>query len=311
MKRWQWYVVAGLSVVVALEAYVYAQPAPNNCGLNMLCRIRTLIVSRDATFTGDAGWTGNTTIGGTLTVTGKTTVSTINAGGVVLDGGARLLFNVGTTHIESDTLGGVSGAWGAGANFTGNFSTTGNLSADGTVRIGTSAFNSGSSAACTTTTVVCINDPQGFEWTNGSGTTVGAGTAAGLISGDTGVSSGAVAVTWGGVIPETTNGQGGYLPTTVGRGSKFRQVTCSCRVAGSGGTTGIVLSLMEDGVEVDTQEINAGADTNACDDAAGTLLSGDFDFTFTAAKAYTLQVKSSTDCAGNPTDCSCNIDVTR
>lgn len=176
-----------------------------------------------------------------------------------------------------------------------------------------SVSNTSNGASCSgNTSAYCINDAQGYAWTNGSGTTVGVATAAGLISGDTGVSSGAWAVMWSGgaAVPEGSNGQGGYTNTTNGRGSKFRQVTCSCRVAGSGGSDGITLSLMEDGLEVGTVEI-VGGDTNACDDAAGTLLAADLNYSIVQEASYALQVKSTTDCAGNPTDCLCNIDVTR
>jgi hypothetical protein len=55
MKRWQWYTVAVFAGIVALEAAVFAAPAPNNCGVNMLCRVRTLVVS------------GTANLGGTVT----------------------------------------------------------------------------------------------------------------------------------------------------------------------------------------------------------------------------------------------------
>jgi hypothetical protein len=136
--------------------------------------------------------------------------------------------------------------------------------------------------------------------------------ATGLLSGDTGISSGPFGVMWvgGAAVPEGSNGQGSWKPTTVGRGSKVGQVCCSCRVAGSGGTEGIFVSLMETGVEVASVEVSGG-DSNACDDAAGTSLCGNLATAIVAAATYTGQFKATTDCAGNPTDCLCNFDVTR
>jgi hypothetical protein len=173
--------------------------------------------------------------------------------------------------------------------------------------------NTANGAACSgNTAAFCVNDPAGLAVADGSGTTVAFISTAGLMSGDTGISSGAFAVSWGGgaAVPEGSNGQGGWKPTTVGRGSKVGQVCCSCRVAGSGGTEGIFMSLMETGVEVASVEL-AGGDTNACDDTAGTILCGNLATTVTAAATYTGQFKATTDCAGNPTDCLCNFDVTR
>lgn len=117
---------------------------------------------------------------GPLTAIGKSTFAGVNAGDVVLDGGARLLFNAATTHVESDGAGGVAGAWGAGANFTGNYSTSGNIVLDGTLTVKSDLRNSATAANCTGTGAVCVNDTGGLEVTNGSGTTTAAITAAGL-----------------------------------------------------------------------------------------------------------------------------------
>jgi hypothetical protein len=172
--------------------------------------------------------------------------------------------------------------------------------------------NPATGASCTNTAAFCINDPQGFEWTNGSGTTVGVGTTDGKISGDLGITSGPLVVAFlgGAAVAEGVNGLGGILVTEVGRGSKVGSVCCSCRVAGSGGTDGIFISLMEDGSEIASVEV-AGADANACDDAAGTLFCGTLSTGIQEGSKYTGQVKANTDCAGNPTDCVCNFEVLR
>lgn len=256
-----------------------------------------------ATFTYDGGtWS----MGGNLQLP-----MDLRVGNVVLDGGARVCMTgtgaCTTNYIAGDQAGSI--------NVVGSFLGTGNWGTAGDVagaylKPASGLKNTGTGASCTGTGSVCVDDTGGLEISNGSGTTVAVLSAAGLVSGDTGISSGAWHARWDGVAPESTNGQGAYYATQVGRGSKFRQVACTCRVAGSGGTTGIILSLMEDAVEVATVEVGGG-DSNACDDAAGTVLIGDFNYTFAAAKKYTLQVKSTTDCAGNPTDCDCGVDETR
>lgn len=120
--------------------------------------------------------------------------------------------------------------------------------------------------------------------------------------------TGAWAVHWDGVVAESINGEGGYKSDNVPPGY-FEYVACSCRVAGSGGSDGITVELFEDGISADAVEITGG-DANACDDAAGTMLTGLLHFPPTNA-TYSLQFKSSTDCAGNPTDCTCNVMIER
>lgn len=75
MNRAQWIAIALIGAFVAAEALVYAAPAPNNCGVNMLCRIRTLIVSGSASFNGGAVFDGGTTYNGDVTVNGDAGVS--------------------------------------------------------------------------------------------------------------------------------------------------------------------------------------------------------------------------------------------
>lgn len=120
--------------------------------------------------------------------------------------------------------------------------------------------------------------------------------------------TGAWAVHWDGVVAESINGEGGYKSDNVTPGY-FEYVACSCRVAGSGGSDGITVELFEDGLSADAVEITGG-DANACDDAAGTMLTGLLHFPPTNA-TYSLQFKSSTDCASNPTDCTCNVMIER
>ncbi len=314
MTRGQWQAVGfAVALLAAGAGYVYAQPAPNNCGLNMFCRVRTLIVSGDSTFigrvtldagatfngdvtiNGDAGVTGSATIGNDLTVTDDGSFTTVTFAG----GGAPCFTRGGNTTVQTCSGDGLA--------------VLSTLQGQGVVDGWDSFKNTGNGANCSgQTAAFCINDPGGWAWTDGSGTTVGVGTVAGLISGDTGVSSGPFSVMWvgGAAVPEGSNGQGGYYPTTIGRGSRFGYVSCGCRVAGSGGTNGVFLSLMADGVEIAEVELSGGA-SNACDDAAGTLLIGNYDTPFTAAKRYTLQFDSNTDCAGNPTDCNCTVDGRR
>ncbi len=159
------------------------------------------------------------------------------------------------------------------------------------------------------TEAVRIDDAHGFEWTDGAGTVVGVASTTGLISGDVGISSGAFSVMWvgGGAVPEGSDGQGFFFPITIGRGSDFGWVSCGCRTAGSGGTNGVFLALMEDGLSAIEVELT-GADSNACNE---TKFRARLDTAISAEAEYALQFTSSTDCAGNPVDCLCNVEVTR
>lgn len=109
-----------------------------------------------------------------------------------------------------------------------------------------------------------------------------------------------------GLVGEGANGEGAFYATATAGGSKFRNVVCTCRVTGTGGTNGIFVALIGAGSEVTNCEL-AGGDSNACDDTAGTVLRCDVNTTIAATTAYTLQFKSTTDCATNPTDCGCNV----
>lgn len=159
MKRWHIYVVSVFALLVAADTLVYAAPAPNNCAMNMLCRVRTLFAS-GATFSGEI-YTQN----------------------IIPDGGARLCLNgtgACTVYIASDTLGGVQGAWGAGANWTGNYSSTGDVNLNGYINPQTGIKNTATAAACSGNTgAVCVNDTGGLAVADGAGATVATITAAG------------------------------------------------------------------------------------------------------------------------------------
>lgn len=174
--------------------------------------------------------------------------------------------------------------------------------------------NPTSNADCSSNTgAVCVNDTGGLAIANGSGTTSATITAAGLISGDTPVTAGAfpsMFIGTGAAVVEGVDGLGPYQPSQLGRASRVGRVCCSCRVAGSGGSDGIFVSLMEDGSEVAATEI-VGADNNACDDTARTRLCGSIAATLSQESIYSGQFKSTTDCAGNPTDCVCNFEILR
>lgn len=117
---------------------------------------------------------------GTLAVVGKSTFAGVNAGDVVLDGGARLLFNAASTHMESDGSGGVTLGCGNGCNATGNQSGTGDYNADGYGNFKTGLKNTTTAASCTSNTgAVCVNDVGGLAVADGSGTTVATVSAAG------------------------------------------------------------------------------------------------------------------------------------
>lgn len=224
----------------------------------------------------------------------------------LLNTGASLCF--GSASAQCLQYGGANTIQ-TGANVS--LAIMGNAVISTDARVSGRLVNPGSGANCSGFgSSLCFDDSSGYAWTNGSGTTVGVATTTGLISGDVGISSGGFGVNFLGVVSEGANGQGAYTPLTVGRGSKFRNVACTCRVAGTGGTNGVELALMEGGVSVATAVL-VGSDSNVCNDAAGTVLVRDFNYTMVAGANYSVQVTTNTDCTVNPTDCSCNVDITR
>lgn len=205
----------------------------------------------------------------------------------------------------------------------------------------TSIKNQGTAGACSdSSAAVCVDDTLMVG--NGSGTTVatistgGLGTFNGglnaggqLISSvatpvsssdaatkgyvdslTTSVTTGAWSAYFVGAAAEGING-GGFTPYAVVSGEKFRRIDCVCAVAGTvGGGTGIGMGLYADGSQVATCEISGG-DADACNDTAGKVLSCDLDYAITAGAVYSLRVESTTDCAGNPSGCLCNVQIVR
>jgi len=126
MKRWQWCVVAVFAGLVALEAVIYAQPAPNNCGVNMLCRVRALIggtgsFSGDVTsggtfsggFDGGMGRFSGVYISGTLGLRGLATFAAgadifeVDAGTLIVGGASTLnTFTASSGYVYDTTVGG-------------------------------------------------------------------------------------------------------------------------------------------------------------------------------------------------------------
>lgn len=122
---------------------------------------------------------------------------------------------------------------------------------------------------------------------------------------------GAWSVEFFGLVAEGANGQGAYATTGTGIAvEKFRNVVCTCRVAGTAGTNGIFVELFADGGAVNNCEL-VGIDGDACNDTAGTVLRCDMNVGIIQGANYTLQFKSTTDCAANPTDCACNVTIER
>lgn len=123
--------------------------------------------------------------------------------------------------------------------------------------------------------------------------------------------TGAWPVEFIGLVAESANGQGAFFATGSGTtAAKFRNIVCTCRVTGTGGTNGIFAEIFAGGVAGTNCEL-VGGDTNACDDTAGTVLKCDVNTSIVASTSYTLQIKSTTDCATNPTDCGCSVVIER
>lgn len=188
----------GFALIASLLLAVPAAWGLDRIGIQEPLRLLQALTGTSASFSGTLSVTGASALGdvtagtvkaavvdggtsvaqvlassGTLAVLGKSTFAGVNAGDVVLDGGARLLFNAASTHIENDGFGGVNGSWGAGSNFTGPYSTSAAITTDDYL-IGKSGLkNTGTAAACTSNTgAVCVNDAAGLAIADGSGTTV-------------------------------------------------------------------------------------------------------------------------------------------
>jgi len=206
MKRWQWGVVAILGALVALEALVYAQPAPNNCGLNMLCRVRDLIVTGTATFIGNVTLDGGSTVNGDFYVNGDAGISTnlsivgftqgqdagFNRVGVTA--GLHTLNTAGTMCFNGTTgpCIGYQGATDVGPTGTNGWVVPGRSQAQGVLDVLGYASNSGLSSNCLPDhgNAFCINDTGGLSGSNGASLAMWDFTTAGTLSLDGGINVG-------------------------------------------------------------------------------------------------------------------------
>jgi hypothetical protein len=101
-----------------------------------------------------------------------------------------------------------------------------------------------------------------------------------------------------GVCSEDTYFTGAYQPASQ---EKVSKVTCSWRVPGTGGSTGVVVRV----VDVDTPDVVCECTLGACNTAANQPLSCSCSGNL-VDKRFTFRLSSSTDCAVNPTDIVCN-----
>ena len=111
-------------------------------------------------------------------------------------------------------------------------------------------------------------------------------------------------VCFGTCSTESSNFTGGYTP----RGDTEKavtRITCAWGTAGTGGTTGVVVRLYDVGGAAELCSCTLGACTTAantnltCSCASGVLAS---------SKNYAVQLKSTTDCTGNPSNIVCNTE---
>jgi hypothetical protein len=103
---------------------------------------------------------------------------------------------------------------------------------------------------------------------------------------------------------ESTNFTGSYSPRADTEKAVTR-INCSWGTAGTGGSTGVVVRLYDTGGAAELCSCTLGACTTAantplsCSCASGVLAS---------SKTYAVQLKSTTDCTGNPSNIVCNTD---
>lgn len=194
----------------------------------------------DLTVNGDAGVTKNTVLAGT----------TVFGSNIYPDGGSKYCYNgtgACTAYVAGDTFGGVTGAFGGGANYTGNWSTTGNVGGD-YIQPASGLRNTATGAACSGNTgAVCVNDTGGFAVADGSGatnatisaagggvfTTLSVGAAAVLVSADWSNSASTFAVPGAALIQEfgatgaaSTITAVNWTPLIVGVGTNFVMKYC-------------------------------------------------------------------------------------
>jgi len=98
----------------------------------------------------------------------------------------------------------------------------------------------------------------------------------------------------------------GASRVTVGTGTTQVALVCSWNVVGTGGTTGVVARIRNntDGTTLCTCTLGA------CTTAINTPLECNCSGTFTAAKIYTMQLDSTTDCTTNPGQIICTVATT-
>jgi len=292
MKRWQWYCVAVAAGVVALEAFVYAQPIPNNCGVNMLCRVRTLIVSSTST-TGDLTVNGDAGVGG-FTTLGRAAYTD----NLVLDGGARLCMTgtgaCTTNYLAGDTFGSVNGTgpW----TFTNNVNVGGTLTSTDYFIASTGIKNTGTAAACSGNTgAVCVNDTGGLAIGDGSGNTVATVSAAGAavftsVSGSQSEWALPAVVSLGSVGSGVVVSQG-----VTSKAGTYKSATFTAQAAGVGAGN-FVMKLCSDGATCAGGNTFATC-TTACTSIAGTVATCTAGSATTYAAAATLSWSISTSCA--------------
>lgn len=134
--------------------------------------------------------------GGTWSIGGKVNISSdVTANNFTLDGGSKVIYGAATVFDQGDGFGGKQGSFGAGANYTGNFNTTGGITADSYLKtsgtlIGTcnslserqlkSDSLAGGTSGARTRLCMCTSDGAGtpaYAWVNIVSGTVGTSTA--------------------------------------------------------------------------------------------------------------------------------------
>lgn len=115
-------------------------------------------------------------------------------------------------------------------------------------------------------------------------------------------SAGFSSICFGTCSTESTNFTGSYSPRSDNeRGTQ--KISCSWGTAGTGGTTGVVVRIYDGSAEV------CSCTLGACTTAANTALSCACAAGLLASsKNYTVQLKSTTDCTGNPANIVCNVE---
>jgi hypothetical protein len=255
---------------------------------------------------------------GTMTVGTQTVTTQTITGSQYVDAGTfnvvnARLFDGGTAVLDAATVRGVVSAVtldggsirGTTLNLSGAAVVQGSVSSpsfDGGVYVGTYANLAGNATVSGTVSAGVLDGGAVIGTTGNFSSTV----KANAFQTATHYSSGGWSAHFTGVAAEGVNGGAYTTGDNVQPGAMFTDVVCVCAVAGVGGTNGLFVDLLEDGVSVANVELTGG-DANACDDPAGTALHGTLNFPYTNGATYSLQVKATTDCATNPLGCHCNV----